>query len=123
MEPSALPRPADRRRDPRYAALLPVTVRGLELATRNVSRRGMQIACASVHVGLLGRDLEAGRLEIEASLPHGCKLRAGARVVYCSEADDEWLIGLELDRADEGDLQSLEAFVKDLARRGRRPLD
>jgi hypothetical protein len=109
--------PAEKRRHPRYAVALPVSLRGLPLWTRNLSSSGLQVSCPAMNFGLLFGSGPREELEIELSAPNRRCLRLGCRVVYASQHGDEHLVGLEILRMSEADRTELEQLVETLAGR------
>lgn len=88
------PAGAERRSDPRFAAHLRLRVRDVEMFTANISRSGMQIACAVTLATIIQRDLDDGRLRLELELPGGDRCTMESEVRYATEVDDEILIGV-----------------------------
>lgn len=85
---------AERRAHPRFAAHLRVRVRDVEMYTANVSRSGMQIACAVTLATIIRRDLDSGSLRLELELPGDERVAMTSEVRYLAEVEDELLIGI-----------------------------
>lgn len=115
----ALPSGAERRTHPRFAAHLRVRVREVEMFTANLSRSGMQLACALTLATIIRRDLEAGRLRLELELPDGERCTMESEVRYVTEVDDELLVGLQHVAFEGDDEARYHAFCNEAAERYR----
>lgn len=73
-------------------------VGALVLHTSNVSATGLQLVCPVHLLPALRRLVDDERIDAEIALPEGGNAGVRGRVVYICDHDDEYLVGVHLER-------------------------
>lgn len=100
-----------RRRHPRCAVALDVSLEGLPATTTNISIGGAQVACSTSSPELLASYLESQTVRGVFVLPGGGTFAVSCRVIYALCRDGECLLGLEFHRFERDALGVLRAFI------------
>ena len=105
----------EKRQHPRFNAGLKAKIKGVSLATKDVSISGMQLACLGMIYDLIARHLKAPPVTVELALPGGQDVRADCSLAYVSDYGDEYLIGLRFERFEDGGQELFENFIEGLS--------
>lgn len=108
----------EQRHHPRIPASLRVELGGFEFSTTNISVTGLQVACPGMIFDLLSDELEAAELVVV--LPDQKRVRGRCRLVYASEWNDEYLLGLEFANFEDNGHELLNTYI---ASSSETPLD
>ena len=83
-------------RYPRFRTMLPVQVRGMTMTTSNLSLSGTQVTCPAMIYRLISAQLDTPPVPVVLTLDDNV-LTVEARLVYVSDYDDEFLLGMSFD--------------------------
>ena len=102
----------ENRVQPRYPVSGRATLQGVEVAVRNVSRSGAQLACPQQLFGKVTPFLDDDCVEVALELTPRIVVRAA--VVYASPRGAEVLIGLKFDERDVAGCACVDALIRRL---------
>ena len=100
----------EQRHHPRIPASLRVEFGGFEFSTTNISVTGLQVVCPSMIFDLLSDELEA--TELVVVLPDQQRVRGRCRLIYASEWNEEYLLGLEFASFEENGRELLKSYIE-----------
>ena len=85
----------ERRTAPRLTKQLPIRVGHAEFASTNVSQTGLQFSCPTMWKLRIQSILDAGAITADVELPDQTSVTFDGKIIYSSEVDDEYLVGVE----------------------------
>ena len=106
----------EKRQHPRYHAGLKAKIKGVSLATKDVSVTGMQLACLGMIYDLVASHLNTPPVTVELSLPGEQNVRVDCSLAYLSDYGDEYLIGLQFEDFKDDGQRSFAEFMAKLSK-------
>lgn len=101
----------ERRTAPRLIKQLPVRVGHAEFASTNVSETGLQFGCPTMWKLRLQAILDSGVISATIELPDDRTVTFEGKIIYSSEVDDEYLVGVEFTSFQGEDAKVWRSFV------------
>lgn len=101
----------ERRTAPRLTRQLTIRAGHAEFASTNVSQSGLQFGCPTMWKLRLQPFLDSGVMSATIELPDQQTVTFDGKIIYASEVDDEYLVGVEFTGFKGEDAGVWEAFV------------